>query len=81
MNSTDVKRMAYMKNDIITFRILFTFILSIMYLFINKRTIPPTPYTNVTGPFSTPLGFRVVFLYSADSIMKPNNEYNKKEFK
>ena len=43
--------------------------------------MPPTPYTNVTGAFNTPLGFNLVFLYSVDSIIKPKREYNKKEFK
>ena len=80
MNSTIEKMMVYIINDIIILGILERWILSIIYLFVNKRTIPPTPYTNVMGPFKTPLGFNLVFLKIVLSIIKPNNEYKKKEF-
>ena len=46
---------------------------------INKDN-PPTPYTKVMGPTKTPLGFKMVFLKRVLSIIKPSNEYKKKEF-
>jgi hypothetical protein len=32
------------------------------------------------GPTKTPLGFKMVFLKRVLSIIKPSNEYKKKEF-
>lgn len=80
MNSTKVNAMVYNINDIINFIILLVWILFNIYLFINNKDKPPTPYTKVMGPTKTPLGFKMVFLKRVLSIIKPSNEYKKKEF-
>lgn len=72
--------MVYNINDIIIFIILLVWILFNIYLFINNKDNPPTPYTKVMGPTKTPLGFKMVFLKIVLSIIKPSNEYKKKEF-
>ena len=54
--------MVYNINDIINFIILLVWILFNIYLFINNKDNPPTPYTKVMGPTKTPLGFKMVFL-------------------
>ena len=60
--------------------LVFYMILFNIYLFINNKDNPPTPYTKVMGPTKTPLGFKMVFLKRVLSIIKPSNEYKKKEF-
>ena len=70
----------YIINDKNILNILFVFILSMIYFFTNNIVIPPTPYTKVMGPTKTPLGFKMVFLKRVLSIIKPSNEYKKKEF-
>ena len=67
--------MVYNINDIINFIILLVWILFNIYLFINNKDKPPTPYTKVMGPTKTPLGFKMVFLKRVLSIIKPSNEY------
>lgn len=74
ISSTSINTIAYIKNDIIIFKIFRIFILSIIYLSTNIKNIPPNPYTNVKGPLNTPLDFSVVFLYNVDSIMNPKRE-------